>query len=394
MAGLLLHRPDSATGGSPFRPGSGTLPPYLAGRALEQSLIQDFLNVLAQRTAPPSDITLYGPRGNGKTALLLWAGSQAKTLGIDVVRFSGKVVPTAESLARRISSEPRLLRWLGGLSLSGVGSVTLKDPERQVAAVLGRRARKRPMLLAVDEAHRLDPNPGEVLLNEVQDLRGEDAPVLLILAGTPDLRRHLGTMGASFWDRSEQLPLGRLEPDAAADAVRVPFEEHGRSIEDEALERVVRESHSYPFFLQIWGNLLWKGSPDPAVPVSLADIDRARPIFERRREIYYDRRIDELDSAGLVSVAAEVAAEFSDAERVLREGVKTAIRSALERAGSGKAPAPSAVIEADRVLRHWGYIWPVVQQGVAYYEPGIPSLMRYVTINERKNREVRGEAKG
>ena len=392
MPGLLSHRPDSATRRSPFRPGSGILPPYLAGRVSEQSLIQDFLEDLAQRAAPPSDIVLYGPRGNGKTALLLWARNQARSLGIDAVRFSGKVVPTAESLARRISSEPRLLRWLGGLSLSRVGGGrTLKDPERQVAAVLARRARKRPTLLAVDEAHRLGTTPGEVLLNEVQGMRGAEAPVLLILAGTPDLPRHLSTMGASFWDRGEQLPLGRLEPDAAADAVRVPFEEHGRSIEEEALEQVVRESHGYPFFLQLWGDLLWKDCSDPEVPSSLVDIDCARPWFERRRDIYYDRRLDELDSLALVSVAAEVAAEFSDAEPVRRERVQTAIRSALEREGGGKGPAPSAIIEADRVLRHRGYIWPVVQQSNAYYQPGIPSLMRYVTRNQ-SDWEAGGEA--
>lgn len=119
MTGLLSHRPDLARRRSPFRPGSGTLPPYLAGRVSEQSVIQDFLEDLAQRAAPPSDIVLYGPRGNGKTALLLWARKQAKSLGIDVVRFSGKVVPTAESLARRISSEPQQLRWLGGAFTAG-----------------------------------------------------------------------------------------------------------------------------------------------------------------------------------------------------------------------------------------------------------------------------------
>ena len=388
MEGLFSHPSDPAAEESPFRPGSGTLPPYLAGRQAEQSLVRRFLKVLARRDAPTSEIILYGPRGNGKTALLLWARHEAQSLGIDVLRFSGRVVRSTESLARRISPEPRFLRWLGGVSLTGVGGVTLKDPERQVADVLARRARRRPMLLAVDEAHMLAPEPGAVLLNEVQDLRGEDLPVLLILAGTPDLPRHLRAMGASFWVRSKRLPIGRLDPDAAAAAIRVPLQERGRSIEDEALRQVVSESHGYPFFLQLWGDLLWTKCAGPAVHVSLADVNRARPLFKQGRECLYDELLDELKAAELVSVAARVAAEFTASQQVLRERVTMAIRSSLreQRRNSDRR----ATLEVEGVLRCQGFIWPVVTQQVGYYEPGIPSLMRHVALNESRNREVRG----
>ncbi len=267
--------------------------------------------------------------------------------------------------------------------------MTLKDRRwEQLTAILSRRSRNRPTLLLIDEAHRVGADAGEALLNAVQDLQGEDEPVLLILAGTPDLPRHLGKMGASFWDRSKQLPLGRLELAAAADAVRVPLEEHGRAITPDALNQVVRESHGYPFFLQIWGDLLWKGCSDPSKAASLPDLDRVRPMFEQERGLYYDRRFDELDDAGLVSVAARVAAEFSGAKRVLREQVKTAIHSALEQEGKGTAPDRAAVREADRVLRHRGYIWPVVHQRTPCYEPGIPSLMQFVYDYEGKRRAL------
>ena len=174
--GPRRSKQDSATGRSPFQPGPGKLPPYLAGRESEQALIREYLEVLAARDSPASDIILHGPRGNGKTALLLWTRHQAEALGIDVVRFSGKVVPTADSLARRISSEPRWLRWLGGFSTPWIGGVTLKDPERQVAAILARKARKRTALLAVDEAHRLGTSPGGLLLNEIRSCAAKNCP--------------------------------------------------------------------------------------------------------------------------------------------------------------------------------------------------------------------------
>ncbi len=56
----------------PFEPGPGRLPPYLAGREAEQRALAGFVARLRERRPPPSDLILYGPRGNGKTVLLRW----------------------------------------------------------------------------------------------------------------------------------------------------------------------------------------------------------------------------------------------------------------------------------------------------------------------------------
>ena len=380
VGGLLAQRPVSAAERSPFQPGQGKLPPYLAGRSSEQGLIRKFLDVLAERDAPASDIILYGPRGNGKTALLLWARREAEALGIDVLRFSGATVPSLESLVSQTSAMPRLLRWLGGLSAPWVGGVKFRArARRQVRAILERRARKRPTLLAVDEAHRLGAEAGAVLLNAVQDVRGEELPAMLILAGTPDLSRHLNSMGASFWGRSKRLPVGRLDSAAAADAVRVPLAEHSRAIDEDALALVVRESHAYPFFLQLWGELLWEGAKDPTRPVSAADIERARPMFVAARGLYYEDRYSELKKAGLIEVAQEVAASFVNSERRLPAEVEQTVSTALRRLG--RAADSSAIDAACDRLRDLGYIWSVVEDDVIRYEPGIPSLMRFLSRN-------------
>ena len=381
MAGLLAHG-TAATEPSPFMPGQGKLPPHLAGREREPALIRRFLEVLARRGAPASDIAVYGPRGNGKTALLLWTRREAQALGIDVLRFSGAVVPTAQSLAGRTSAMPRWLRWLAGFSLPGMGNVTLKDTQRQVSAVLSRRGRKRPTLLAIDEAHRLGTEPGAVLLNEVQDLRGDELPVMLILAGTPDLPRHLRTMGASFWDRSLELPIGRLAPESAAEAVRVPLEEHGRSIEETALQQVVAESHGYPFFLQVWGDLLWEGCEDPSRPMSASDVSRVRPLVEQRRGLYYRHRYEELKKADLVDVARDVAAAFAGLERQVAAEVEAAITASLRKLG--RISDRSAVTDACDRLLDLGFLWSVIDQNAIRYEPGIPSLMEFVSLNRSR----------
>lgn len=62
---------------APFRPGPGRSPPYLAGREAEQKLFHDLFSGLESGLAPPSEIPIYGPRGNGKTALLIWLREEA-----------------------------------------------------------------------------------------------------------------------------------------------------------------------------------------------------------------------------------------------------------------------------------------------------------------------------
>lgn len=76
IAVLLPHQPDSATGASRFQPGSGTLPPHLAGRGSEQALIRGSSEVLARRAAPAGDIVIYGPEGRAR--LRCYSGPYAR----------------------------------------------------------------------------------------------------------------------------------------------------------------------------------------------------------------------------------------------------------------------------------------------------------------------------
>ncbi len=375
---------------SPFQPGCGALPPYLAGRKPEQALIREFLESIAERVAPASDIILHGPRGNGKTALIEWSRREAEARKIPVAYLLGGDVRSVEQLAAALSVERRWLNALRSFSFGPVGVRHGSLPPGPVSLALARRVHKGPLLILVDEAHMLGIEAGRSLLGAVQAFQSQELPVLLILAGTPNLPRHLRTMGASFWVRNEQLRIGRLEPGQAACAVQVPLQERGWSIEDDALQRVVSESHGYPFFLQIWGYLLWKGCADPSVPISLADVDRAQPRFEVKRAVLYRELLAELREAELVAVAAGVAAEFAAAHRVLPERVTMAIQSSLRQQGT--ASDRGAALQAARVLRHLGFIWPVVVKDIEYCEPGIPSLMRFVTRNEQKGREARGQA--
>ena len=360
----------------PFRPGTGGLPPYLAGRAEEQALFRSLLSLLDRGAPTPSEVILYGPRGNGKTAFLAWVEEvAAPSYSVDVVALTPSDIRTTLQLAERLLPD----HWWKGIepdtiALRGLTWRPGKDaPTPAPRQVLEARASKRGLLLLLDEAHTLDPRVGQDLLNAAQAV-GRKAPFLLVLAGTPNLRDHLGTIGASFWNRSRKLRIGRLDESAAADAIRLPLESEETSISDDALAHVVRESHGYPFFLQLWGAALWhRANADPSLPaqrLTTTDTEACQSVFESEKNDYYLDRDNELERAGLLEVARSVAELFVERQRVSREEIQAAVRRAPGFDDEEKAFA------ARTTLGHLGFLWQA--SGTRDREPGIPSLMDYI----------------
>ena len=361
----------------PFRPGTGGLPPYLAGRAEEQALFRSLLSLLDRGAPTPSEVILYGPRGNGKTAFLAWVEEvAAPSYSVDVVALTPSDIRTTLQLAERLLPE----HWWKGIkpdtiALRGVTWRPGKDaPTPAPRQVLAARASKRGLLLLLDEAHRLDPRVGEELLNAAQAV-GRKAPFLLVLAGTPNLRDRLGTMGASFWNRSRKLRVGRLGESAAADAIRLPLESEETSISDDALAQVVRESHGYPFFLQLWGAALWhRANADPSLPrqrLTATDTAACQSVFESEKNDYYLDRYKELKKIRMVRPAQAVAAAFEVQQRLNDFELDAAIRRGLgPEAGDDEVEAVAAQFD------HLGFVWNA--DGRPDWEPGIPSLMDYI----------------
>ena len=365
-------------GAGPFRPGPGRLPPYLAGREREQQLFRSRLALLDRGEAPPSEIILYGPRGNGKTALLAWiAQVAAPSYAVDVIRLTPTKIRTGLKLAERLL--PKI--WWDAIVPDTIALRGLtwrpgkKDaPVPEADQVLAARASKRALVLLLDEAHTLDPVVGRELLNAAQEV-GQAKPFLLVLAGTPNLRAHLGTMGASFWNRGHKIRIGRLDESAAADAIRKPLESEDASISEEALAHIVHESHGYPYFLQLWGTAVWNRlTADPSVSreqVTTADTEVCQPVFESEKDDYYIDRRDELKKIRLLRPARAVAEVFERQDRVSDSELEAAIHRGL-----GADADDEAVEAAAEQFRHLGFVWRA--GATVDWEPGIPSLMDYI----------------
>ena len=195
--------------------------------------------------APPHDVALMGPRGNGKTVLLNWFDRACRETGrLDVVRVLPSRIGTGQAVADALLPVSVIRRILPGkLGVTGVGHAEWAAPEPS-AQDLTVRCRRKPVVALVDEAHTLARDVGQLLLNVSQEVRA-NAPFLLVLAGTPGLPAHLGTMNASFWSRlgEGRLGIGLLREAATRTAL---FEPAGGSWSEHRSRRPRRGRRAQP----------------------------------------------------------------------------------------------------------------------------------------------------
>ena len=362
-----------------FTPGTGAFPPALTGREQEQMLLNRCLAHLAGGGSLSHDVVLIGPRGNGKTALLRWFEDACRKARVDVARIAPSRARTGQALGNALlpaTGLGRLLpvKWgIGGVAKAEweASSPSLHDVVDRLIA----RCRKKPIAALVDEAHTLDLDVGQLLLNASQDVRAQ-APFLLVLAGTPGLLAHLGRMNASFADRlgSGLLGIDRLSDAAAREALVEPLAGQGVGIDTDALDLVVEHSQRYAYFIQLWGEALWSRRLSTGeTRLTAAHAREALPAVAARVAEYYQRRYRELEAGGLLPAAVAVAPAFQagmDATATDRD-----LDAALAATGEDAAGR----LAARDALERLGYVWcPPGQLPPVLWGAGIPSLMQYV----------------
>ena len=359
------------------------MPPVLAGREDEQRLLSRCLADLKQGTAPPADVLLTGPRGNGKTVLLLWFAEACRKAGVAVVQIAPSRAKTRQELCEALLPAGRFRRLLP--ARGGVGALAKAEwkpspsSEQSFMDRLVARCGRKPRVVLVDEAHTLLADIGQYLLNVSQDVRSK-APFLLVLAGTPGLPAHLRKMDASFWDRGRRLGIGRLSAAAAREALQEPLAERGTRITAEALDTVVAHSQHYAYFIQIWGEELWErclaagqGEPVAGKALTAADVAHVQAHVERRMTDYYGDRYQELEASGLAAAAGAVAPIFEGGVEV------TATDRAIDEALTALALNETERLQTREKLTELGYIWcPPGQKPPVLWSAGIPSLMQHV----------------
>ena len=365
---------------NPFHPGTGAIPPVLAGRDRLKHAFREQLDNLGNPPSDPTPRVLLGPRGCGKTSLLNWVAIKAGKKKLPIVSLASDSISSVDAISREMARQfpPTLLDRVRGfikeirLDIGEIGGrVGLGDGRKEEKAKeLRTWLETLGGVLLIDEAHNMPPEIGEIFYNAVQDV-GTKHPLMVVIAGTPDLESVLVRSKATFIERVPAESIGRLERNASRQALFEPFGKH-IVFKEEVMEQILEDAQDYPYFIQLWGSALWEElfrtrthSP------GLAVVNEALKTVNKQRSRLYSRRVQELDNSGLLVPFAEMAWRLGEGKQPTNYDFNMAIQHFAPHQDTGEHDQ----LKAKQKLLHTGFIW---EPEVGTWEYGIPSLASYV----------------
>jgi len=266
---------------NPFRPGSGILPPLLAGRERETAIFE--ARVARTREGQPQHTALLGEWAIGKTTLLMHWRRLRQQAGDAVVLSMAYPQSSDEFLAGLVNAIDAELATDGprdfdvelGLDI-GVANARIRrrsrDPERELRAALRRliehRARDgRSVIVLLDDVDLL-PMTGDVLLRLracALELYAADLPLALLVAASSGLFDGVRSAHEPLVRFFEPLYLGPLEPGDATRAIIEPVEETMVRFDPEVVAEIVDLAGGRPYYLQKLGYFAFDAAVDGRV---------------------------------------------------------------------------------------------------------------------------------
>ena len=304
---------------NPYAPGAGTRPPELAGRdkIIEKAAIS--LDRIRRGRAARSMI-LYGLRGVGKTVLLTDIKLGAMERGITPVNIEAPedrslpsiLIPALRSALLRLSRKEAVkakmssaLRALGSFAkafkvkysdvefsvdmASEAGVADSGDLEGDLTDLLmavGEAAKEADtaVVLFIDELQYIPEEQLAALIAALHRTSQSQLPITLVAAGLPQLVGQTGRAKSYAERLFEFVPVDKLEPPAAKDALCKPAEREGVSFTPEAVAEILKQTQGYPYFLQEWGKHVW-------------DIAETSPIDDAVAKAATESALSELDQS-------------------------------------------------------------------------------------------------
>lgn len=312
---------------NPYAPGAGSPPPELAGRGE----LRETVRVALERVRigrPAKSVLLVGSRGVGKTVLLDRMRVDAEASGINTLWVEAPenrslpaiLAPQLRTALLALSRNERArdlaIRALRGLA-GFAGALKFKyqdievgidfepepgladngDLEQDLQALLeatGLAAREAETALAIfiDELQYVEEEELASLITALHRTSQRRLPVVLLGAGLPQLRGRMGR-AKSYAERLFDFPeVGPLPPEAARVAIEKPAEAEGVRINPDALQRIISETHGYPYFLQEWGKHAWDaadGSPITIEDIEIASVTAVAALDASFFRVRFDR---------------------------------------------------------------------------------------------------------
>lgn len=311
---------------NPYTPGSGRTPPALVGRDAELTAAGLLIRRTAQGKAGRS-LMLYGLRGVGKTVLLNEMRHQATEAGwltasIEAKQDKKGAEQSLARLGRAITSSARQLKpwrerttdnvkaaWstISSFSITaGAGPLTvgieiapsqrassgtleldLEDLIADIVPALQESAIG--MALFIDEIQDLDRVMLEALLATQHRAAQNEWPFYVFGAGLPMVPATLAEARSYAERQFDYRHIDRLSPEEARTALVQPAEDADVKFTEAAAATVLASAQGYPYFLQVYGDLVWQIADTSPVSVGAASAATEAGIGEIDRSLFRSR---------------------------------------------------------------------------------------------------------
>jgi len=352
---------------SPYAPGFGFTPPYLAGR---DAVLAQIKRALDQGPRSPWYIHgISGDRGVGKTSLLNAIEVHAAKAGWSVVSL--QVVPgepQIHTLARDLVSAAtstwgKAAAFLKDIDIELTVGVDLKVAKaeaklsgkpgvgkppsivlRDILIAVGSYAKDQGggVLITIDEAHEWN-TAGEIaaLASALQlVVKRKNFPIAVYFAGLLNLSTVFEGAG-TFLERMGIEELHVLTPESTRLALIEPATEKGIRFDREAVDLLIAGCEGYPYLVQLAGNFSWQEMNGSVIDLAAATKGLAKARIEVEK-LYSDRweKLTVLERAYVHSVA-----------RLGEDPTTSDVAKSLKRTQQQLGTTRDALINEHRLLR-------------------------------------------
>ena len=272
---------------NPFRKRTGILPSYFTGRENELNELEKIYN--STKMGVPGHLILYGPKGIGKTSLLL--KFQEKITNLDDVYsvripliegnfediYSLIIEKCSDTLDinighfwEKISSLGINIPFIGGVSVSR--EIPKTSPavafEKILNVIYDELGADNPVLILLfDDLQRIMGNDEtmkilSILQNALVELNLKGKNIMFVATGSEDIFNKIQDKLDSAVRIFEPYLIGPLSYGEVCDAINIPAEEQNVAFEENVLKEIYELSNGIPYYMQILAYSCFEESND------------------------------------------------------------------------------------------------------------------------------------
>ncbi len=272
---------------NPFRKRTGILPSYFTGRENELNELKKIYN--STKMGVPGHLILYGPKGIGKTSLLLkfqeeitnlddvysvriplMEGNFEDIYSLIIEKCSDTLNINIGHFWEKISSLGINIPFIGGLSVSR--EIPQTSPavafEKILNVIYDELGSDNPVLILLfDDLQRIMGNDEtmkilSILQNALVESNLKGKNIMFVATGSEDIFNKIQDKLDSAVRIFEPYLIGPLSYSEVCDAIIIPSEKQGVVFEEDVLKEIYGLSNGIPYYMQILAYSCFEESND------------------------------------------------------------------------------------------------------------------------------------